>query len=180
MYRYLGGLQGHILPVPQMNVINGGAHADNLLEIQEFMLVPVGAASFGEALRWGADVFHTLHAELKSKGLSSGVGDEGGFAPPVETAREALTLLIRAIEKAGLEPGTEVAVALDAAASEIFRDEAYHLEGKALTAADMIAFYTSLLDEFPIVSLEDPLAEDDWDGWMAITEALDDLVQIVG
>jgi enolase len=180
LYRYLGGLQGHILPVPLMNVINGGAHADNVLELQEFMLVPAGAASFGEALRWGADVFHALHAEIRAKGLSSGVGDEGGFAPPVGTAREALTLLMRAIERAELEPGDEVALALDAAASEIFRDEAYQLEGKALTASDMIAFYTSLLDEFPIVSIEDPLAEDDWDGWMAITEALDDRVQIVG
>jgi enolase len=180
LYRYLGGPQGHILPVPQMNVINGGVHADSGLELQEFMLVPIGAASFGEALRWGAEVFHALRSEIKAKGFSVGVGDEGGFAPALGSAREALTFITQAIQKAGLEPGDEVALAMDPAASEIFRDEAYHLEGKALTAADMIAFYTGLLDDFPIVSLEDPLAEDDWDGWMAITEALDDRVQIVG
>jgi enolase len=180
LYRYLGGLQGHILPVPQMNVINGGVHADNGLELQEFMVVPLGAASFGEALRWGAEVFHALHAILKAKGLSGGVGDEGGFAPAIGTARDALSLLMEAIRDAGLDAGDEVALALDPAASEIFRDDAYHLEGKALTAADMIAFYTGLIDDYPIVSVEDPLAEDDWDGWMAITEALDDRVQLVG
>jgi len=180
LYRYLGGVQGHVLPVPLMNVINGGVHADNALELQEFMLVPLGAASFAEGLRWGTEVFHALHAVMKAKGLSSGVGDEGGFAPNIGTAREALQFMTQAIRDCGLEPGDEIALALDAAASEIFRDEAYHVEGKALTAADLIAFYGALIDEFPIVSLEDPLAEDDWDGWMAITEALDDRVQLVG
>ena len=180
LWRYLGGPQAHLLPVPQLNVINGGVHADNGLELQEFMIVPLGAASIAEAVRWGAEIFHVLHASLKAKGLASGVGDEGGFAPGIDTAREALELLVQAIESAGLEPGAEVALAMDPAASEIYRDDAYHLEGKTRTAADMIAFYSSLLDSFPIVSLEDPLAEDDWDGWAAITEALDERVQIVG
>jgi enolase len=180
LFRYLGGPQGHVLPVPLMNVINGGAHADNALELQEFMVAPIGAASFAEALRWGAEVFHALRAELKAGGLLSGVGDEGGFAPPITTAREALTLLVRAIEQAGLEPGDEVALAMDPAASEIFRDDAYHLEGAVRTAADMIEFYAGLVRDFPIVSIEDPLAEDDWDGWTAITEALDERIQIVG
>ncbi len=180
LYRYLGGPQGNVLPVPQMNVINGGVHADNGLELQEFMLVPIGAASIAEAIRWGADVFHALRSALKAKGLATGVGDEGGFAPGVDTAREALEFLMQAIEAAGLEPGDEVALAIDSAASELFHDETYHLEGRTRTASDMIDFYTSLLDAFPIVSIEDPLAEDDWDGWMAITEALDDRLQIVG
>jgi enolase 1/2/3 len=180
LYRYLGGPQGHVLPVPLMNVINGGAHADNGLELQEFMLVPIGAASFSEALRWGTEVFHTLHGILRERGLGSDVGDEGGFAPRIETAGEALDLLVQAIEKAGLEPGPEVSLAMDAAASEILEKDAYRLEGKDRTAADMIAYYTGLLDGYPIVSIEDPLAEDDWDGWMAITEALDERVQIVG
>ncbi len=180
LYRYLGGPQGHVLPVPLMNVINGGAHADNALELQEFMLAPIGAASFSEALRWGTEVFHALHAILKEKGLGTGVGDEGGFAPGIGTAPEALDLLVQAIEKAGLEPGSEVALAMDPAASEIFQNEAYRLEGRDRTAADMIEFYSALLDGYPILSIEDPLAEDDWDGWMAITEALDERVQIVG
>ncbi|HEY3208569.1 MAG TPA: phosphopyruvate hydratase [Actinomycetota bacterium] len=180
LYRYLGGPQGHILPVPLMNVINGGAHADNELELQEFMLAPIGAASFSEALRWGTEVFHALHAILKEKGLATNVGDEGGFAPRIGTAREALDLLLQSIERAGLEPGSEVALAMDPAASEVFENEAYRLEGRDRTAADMIEFYTGLLDSYPILSIEDPLAEDDWDGWMAITEALDERVQIVG
>jgi enolase len=180
LYRYLGGPQGHILPVPLMNVINGGVHADNRLELQEFMVVPVGAASFAEGLRWGAETFHALRGALKARGLSTGVGDEGGFAPDLGTAREALDLLVEAVGAAGLEPGSEVAVAIDAAASELLHGEGYRLEGQDRTAADMIAFYQGLLDDYPIVSIEDPLAEDDWDGWMAITEALDDRVQIVG
>jgi enolase len=180
LYRYLGGPQGHVLPVPLMNVINGGAHADNDLELQEFMVAPIGAASFSEALRWGTEVFHALHAILKDKGLATGVGDEGGFAPRIATAREALDLLMQSIEKAGLEPGSEVALAMDPAASEVFDDETYHLEQRDRTAADMIEFYSALLDDYPILSIEDPLAEDDWDGWMAITEALDERVQIVG
>ncbi|HEX9410717.1 MAG TPA: phosphopyruvate hydratase [Actinomycetota bacterium] len=180
LFRYLGGPNAHLLPVPQLNVINGGVHADNDLEIQEFMLVPVGAASFGEGLRWGTEVFQALKATLKEKGLGAAVGDEGGFAPRLGTAREALDLLIDAIGRAGLEPGLEVALAIDTAASELFQDEAYHLEGRSRTAADMIEFYAELLDAYPIVSIEDPLAEDDWDGWLAVTEALEERVQIVG
>jgi enolase 1/2/3 len=180
LYRYLGGPQAHLLPVPLMNVINGGAHADNELELQEFMLAPVGAVSFSEGLRWGVEVFQALKSALKAKGLSTGVGDEGGFAPQLSTAADALEFLVQAIESAGLEPGSEVALAMDPAASEIFVDGRYRLEGRDRTSSDMISFYTSLLDAFPIVSIEDPLAEDDWDGWIAITEALDDRVQIVG
>ena len=180
LYRHVGGLQGHILPVPQLNVINGGVHSDNALDIQEFMLVPLGAASFGEGLRWGAEVFHALHAAIKAKGLAGGVGDEGGFAPAIGTAREALGFLLQAIRDAGLEPGDEMALGLDAAGSEFFRDEAYHLEGKQLTASEMIAFYTGLIDDFPIVSIEDPLAEDDWDGWVRLTDEIGERVQIVG
>jgi enolase len=180
LFRYLGGPQAHLLPVPMLNVINGGRHADNRLELQEFMLAPVGAASFSEGLRWGVEVFHALHAALKAKGHSTGIGDEGGFAPEVATAAEALELLVQAIEAAGLEPGTEVALAMDPAASEIFSEGRYRLEGAERTSADMVSFYAGLLDAFPIVSIEDPLAEDDWDGWTAITEALDDRVQIVG
>jgi enolase len=163
-----------------LNVINGGRHADNRLELQEFMLAPVGAASFAEGLRWGSEVFHALHDALTSKGHSTGIGDEGGFAPEVATAAEALELLVQSIEAAGLEPGAEMALAMDPAASEIFSDGRYQLEGAERTSADMISFYAGLLDEFPIVSIEDPLAEDDWDGWSAITEALDERVQIVG
>jgi enolase len=180
LFRYLGGPQAHVLPTPMLNVINGGAHADNRLELQEFMLAPVGAVSFSEALRWGSEVFHALKAALKQKGLSTGVGDEGGFAPEVATAAEALELLVAAIESAGLEPGAEMALAMDPAASEVYVDGRYRLEGADRTSADMISFYAGLLDRFPIVSIEDPLAEDDWDGWSAITEALDDRVQIVG
>ena len=180
IFRYLGGPQAHVLPVPMMNVINGGVHADSGLEIQEFMVVPVGAASFGEGLQWGVEVFHALRGGLKERSLSVAVGDEGGFAPHISTAAEALDLLVQAIEQAGLEPGSEVGLALDAAASEFFRDEAYQLEGKPRNEADMIEFYRGLLDAYPIVSLEDPMAEDDWDGWVAITEALDERVQIVG
>jgi len=180
LFRYLGGPGAHLLPVPLMNVINGGAHADNDLELQEFMLVPLGAASYNEALQWGVEVFHALAATLNEKGLSAGVGDEGGFAPRIGTAQEALDFVVDAIGRAGLEPGAEVALAIDAAASEIFRQEAYRLEGRERTAADMIALYTELIASYPIVSIEDPLAEDDWDGWLAITEALEDRVQIVG
>jgi enolase 1/2/3 len=180
LYRYLGGPNAHLLPTPLMNVVNGGVHADNDLELQEFMVVPVGAASFGEALRWGVEVFQVLKATLKEKGLGAAVGDEGGFAPRIATTTEALDLLVDAIGRAGLEPGPEVALALDAAASELFHEDAYRLEGRTRTAADMIGFYATLLDSYPIVSIEDPLAEDDWDGWLAMTEALEDRVQLVG
>jgi enolase 1/2/3 len=180
LYRYLGGPQGNVLPVPMLNVLNGGAHADNALEIQEFMVVPVGAASFAEGLRWASETFHTLHAVLVQRSQASGVGDEGGFAPPVGTAREALDLVLEAIRGAGLEPGSEMAMALDVAASELSREDGYRLEGRTRTSADMIEFYRDLVDRYPIVSIEDPLSEDDWDGWQAITEALDERVQIVG
>ena len=165
LYRYLGGPNAHVLPVPMMNVINGGVHADNELELQEFMLAPVGAASFSEALRWNAEIYHVLKKLLKEKGLGTGVGDEGGFAPQIATAAEALGFLVRAIEAAGLEPGDEVALAMDPASSEIFRDGRYHLEGKERTAEDMVAFWRGLLDAFPVVLIEDGMAEDDWEGW---------------
>jgi enolase len=180
LHRYLGGPNAHVLPVPMMNVINGGRHADNGLELQEFLLVPLGAASFSEALRWGTEVFHVLAAELAARGLSTAVGDEGGFAPQVDTAAQVLDLLVEAIGSAGLEPGSEVALAMDPACSEIYHDGAYHLEGAARTSEQMIAFFSGLVDAYPIVSIEDPLAEDDWDGWTAFTEALDERIQIVG
>src|SRR5215216_5573942 len=180
LYRALGGPNAHVLPLPLMNVINGGAHADNELELQEFMLAPVGAASFSEALRWGAEIYHALKSALKGRHLATGVGDEGGFAPEIATAADALELLVQAIETAGLEPGTEVALAMDPAASEIFRDGAYYLEGKVRTADDMVEFWRNLADEFPVVSVEDGLAEDDWDGWADLTRELGGRVQLVG
>jgi enolase len=180
LFRYLGGPNAHLLPVPCMNVINGGAHADNELELQEFMLVPIGAASWSEALRWGAEVFHALHSILKQKGMASGVGDEGGFAPEIPDAAAALQLIVDAITAAGLEPGSEVALAMDPASSEIHSDGVYRLQGKDRTSSDMIAFYEELLRAFPIVSIEDGLAEDDWDGWRELTATLGDRVQLVG
>ncbi|HEU4354482.1 MAG TPA: phosphopyruvate hydratase [Actinomycetota bacterium] len=180
LYRAIGGPNAHVLPVPCMNVINGGAHADNELELQEFMLAPVGAASFSEAVRWGSEVYHALRSELKAQGLATGVGDEGGFAPEIGTAEQALGFMVRAIEAAGLEPGEEVALAMDPAASEVFRDGAYRVEGKDRSAEDMVAFWRGLLDTFPIVSIEDGLAQDDWEGWAAMTAELGDRCQLVG
>ncbi|HEX6130419.1 MAG TPA: phosphopyruvate hydratase [Actinomycetota bacterium] len=180
LFRYLGGPNAHVLPTPMLNVINGGAHADNDLELQEFMLMPVGAASFSEAVRWGSEVFHALRRLLHDAGMSTAVGDEGGFAPPIATGDEALAFLMRAIEAAGLEPGAEVALAMDPAASEFARDGRYRLEGADRTPDDMVAYWTDLLDRYPIVSLEDPLAEDDWDGWATLTRAIGDRVQVVG
>ena len=181
LYRYLGGPNAHILPTPMFNVINGGVHADNALEPQEFMLMPLGAASFSEALRWGAECYHALKAILHERGLSTAVGDEGGFAPAVDTAADALQLLVSAITAAGLEPGGEVGLAMDPAMSELQSgDGTYRLEGVDRSADDMIAFWTDLLDRFPIVSLEDGLAQDDWDGWARLTAALGDRVQLVG
>jgi enolase len=180
LYRYLGGPNAYLLPVPLLNVVNGGAHATNELEMQEFMLAPHGAASFSEGLRWGTEIFHALAAELKTAGKSSGVGDEGGFAPPIATAREALELLSSAIEAVGLQAGDEVSFAMDPAASELFDDGVYRLEGKERSSADMVAYWQELVGEYPIVSLEDPLAEDDWEGWAALTSAIGDRVQIVG
>jgi len=180
LYRYLGGPNAHLLPTPMLNVINGGAHADNELELQEFMLVPAGAASFAEGLRWGAECFHGLHGLLKDKGLATAVGDEGGFAPAVSTGAEACELLLQAIEIVGLEPGVEMAIGLDPATSEFYRDGAYHLEGSARSTDDMIAYWSGLLDRFPIVSIEDACAEDDWEGWATITRELGGRVQLVG
>jgi enolase len=180
LFRYLGGPNAHVLPTPMMNVINGGAHADNELELQEFMVMPVGAASYAEALRWGVACFHALKAILHERGMPTAVGDEGGFAPPIGTAAEALDLLMAAIAAAGLEPGDEVALAMDPAMSELFADGAYHLGGEHLTADDVTAFWSDLLDRYPIVSLEDPLAQDDWEGWAALTARLGDRVQVVG
>ncbi len=181
LFRYLGGVNSHILPTPMMNVINGGVHADNPLDIQEFMIVPVGAPNFAEALRFGAEVFHTLKKILKDSGFFTGVGDEGGFAPQIESTEKAIELLIKAIEKAGYKPGEDVAIALDSAASELYREGKYHIEGKELTSEEFIEFYENLLNGFPvIISLEDPLAEDDWDGWVQLTSKLGSRVQIVG
>jgi enolase 1/2/3 len=180
LYRHIGGPVSHVLPMPLMNVINGGAHADNELELQEFMLAPVGAASFSEALRWGAEIYQALKSALKARHLATGVGDEGGFAPQIATAAEALELLVQAIETAGLEPGDEVALAMDPAASEIYRDGAYQLEGKSRTADEMVEFWRDLIGRFPIVSLEDGLAEDDWAGWTTMTRELGRSVQLVG
>ncbi|MGE5225977.1 MAG: phosphopyruvate hydratase [Planctomycetaceae bacterium] len=180
LYRYLGGPNAHVLPTPQCNVINGGVHADNALEPQEFMLMPVGAASFAEGLRWVAECFHALKGLLHEAGMSTAVGDEGGFAPAVSTADDALAWLVRAIEAAGLEPGAEMAIAMDPAASELYRDGRYHLEGADRTADDMVAFWSDLLDRYPVLSLEDGLAEDDWQGWVTLTRALGDRVQLVG
>jgi len=180
LYRSIGGPGAHVLPVPLMNVINGGVHADNELELQEFMLAPVGAASFSEALRWGSEIYHALKGLLKDKGLATGVGDEGGFAPKIATASEALEFMVRAIEKAGLEPGDEVALAMDPASSELYRDGTYRLEGTDRSSDDMVTFYRGLMDSFPVVSIEDGLAEDDWDGWATLTAELGPRCQLVG
>ncbi len=180
LFRYLGGPNAHVLPTPMLNVINGGAHADNTLELQEFMIVPVGAASFSEGLRWGVETFHALKELIHDAGMSTAVGDEGGFAPEVANGAEACAFLVRAIEAAGLEPGSEMALAMDPAASEFFREGRYHLEGAARSAEDMLTYWADLLDRFPIVSIEDPLAEDDWDGWAMLTREMGGRVQLVG
>ena len=180
LYEYIGGKSGRRLPVPLMNLINGGVHADNQLDIQEFMVVPVCGGSFREALRAGIEVFHSLKGILKSKGLSTNVGDEGGFAPQLSSSREALDLLILAIEKAGYSPGKDLYLALDCASSEFYSDGRYTFEGKEMSSSEMIRFYESLLGEYPIVSIEDPLSENDWEGWKELTSALGDRVQLVG
>jgi enolase 1/2/3 len=180
LFRYLGGPNAHVLPVPMMNILNGGAHADNSVDIQEFMIAPVGAATFGEALRWGAETYHALKSVIKQHGLSTGVGDEGGFAPDLAHNRAALDLIVEAIGKAGYSPGTDIALAIDAAASEFSADGSYTFEGKPRTAGEMTGIYAEWLDAYPIVSLEDPLAEEDWGGWQALTAALGSRVQIVG
>jgi enolase len=181
LFRYLGGPNAHILPVPMMNILNGGAHADTGVDIQEFMVAPIGAPSFHEALRWGTEVYHALKAALKKQGLSTGLGDEGGFAPDVPGTRAALDVISQAIESAGFKLGADVALALDAAATEFYTDgTGYAFEKKTLSADQMTQFYAELVDSYPLVSIEDPLAEDDWDGWVALTTAIGDRVQIVG
>ncbi|ORW89903.1 enolase [Mycobacterium sp. IEC1808] len=181
LFRYIGGPNAHILPVPMMNILNGGAHADTGVDIQEFMVAPLGAPSFAEALRWGAEVYHSLKSVLKKEGLSTGLGDEGGFAPDVAGTTAALDLIGRAIESAGFKLGTDVALALDAAATEFYADgTGYTFEGSARTAEQMAEFYAGLLGSYPLVSIEDPLSEDDWDGWAALTASIGDRVQIVG
>jgi len=180
LFRYLGGPNAHVLPVPFMNVLNGGAHADNSVDIQEFMLAPIGAGTFSEAVRWAAETYHALKSVLRQHGLSTGVGDEGGFAPDLAHNRAALDLLVEAIGKAGYEPGRDIALGIDSAANSFYADGAYQFEGGARTAADMTGLYAEWLDAYPIISLEDPLAEEDWDGWQALTAALGDRVQVVG
>jgi enolase len=182
LFRYVGGANAHVLPVPMMNVLNGGVHADNNVDFQEFMIVPVGAASFGEALRWGAETYHALRAELHERGLSTAVGDEGGFAPDLPSNEEAVVTLVRAIERAGRTPGEEIAIALDVAATELFRDGSYELagEGRSLTAAELAHLLRDLVERFPIVSVEDGMAEDDWDGWATQHAVLGDRIQVVG
>ena len=180
LYRYIGGPNAHVLPVLMMNILNGGAHADSGVDVQEFMIAPIGAESFAEALRMGAEVYHSLKAVLKDKGLSTGLGDEGGFAPSVDSTKAALDVIVDAIKKAGFEPGKEVALALDVASSEFFKDGKYHFEGGEHTAEEMSKVYEELIDEYPIVSIEDPLQEDDWDGYTTLTAAIGEKVQIVG
>lgn len=180
LYRYIGGPNAHLLPVPMMNIINGGAHADSDVDFQEFMIAPIGADSFHDALRMGAEVYHSLKSVLKSKGLSTGLGDEGGFAPNLPSNRAALELISESITKAGFKLGTEVALAMDVAATEFFRDGSYHVEGTARSTEQMIELYAQLVKDFPIVSIEDPLAEDDWDSWVHFTSVLGDQIQIVG
>jgi enolase len=180
IFRYLGGPNAHVLPVPMLNVINGGAHADTNVDIQEFMILPIGAETFSEGLRWGAETYHALKSLLKSKGLSTGLGDEGGFAPSLESNRAALDLLVEAIGKAGFTVGTDIALGLDVAATEFFEKNAYSFEGKKLSAGELVSYYTGLLDAYPLVTIEDPLAEDDWEGWAQITSELGSRVQLVG
>ena len=180
LFRYIGGPNAHILPVPMMNILNGGSHADSNVDIQEFMIAPIGAGSFREAVRWGAEVYHALKKVLHDKGLATGLGDEGGFAPNLPSNRAALDLILEAITAAGYTPGTDIALALDVAASEFHTDGSYSFEGGTKSAAEMIEYYAELVAAYPLVSIEDPLNEDDWDGWKAITDALGDKVQLVG
>ena len=180
LYRYLGGPNAHLLPVPMMNILNGGAHADSGVDVQEFMIAPVGAPTFKEALRWGAEVYHALKAVLKAKGLSTGLGDEGGFAPSVDSTAAALDLIAEAIEKAGYTLGEDIALALDVAASEFHENGVYSFEGGQRSAAEMSKVYGELVAKYPIVSIEDPLDEDDWDGWATLTAEIGDKVQLVG
>jgi len=182
LYQYVGGVNAKVLPVPMMNIINGGKHADNNVDLQEFMIMPAGASSFSEALRMSAEVYHALKSSLKSKGYETGVGDEGGFAPNLKSNEEAITVIIEAIEKAGYTPGKDIFIALDPASSELFEDGKYNLkgEGKVLTPAEMVDFYVDLVNKYPIISIEDGMAEEDWEGWKLITEKLGNKIQLVG
>ncbi len=182
LYRYLGGGNAHVLPTPMMNVINGGVHADNSIDLQEFMIMPIGAPNFTEALRWGAETYHALASTLKSSGLSTGVGDEGGFAPNLQTNLEALSILVQAIELAGFQPGVDIAIALDPASSELYKDGQYRLtgEGRTLDSHAMVKFWCDVVDNFPVVSIEDAMSEVDFDGWKMLTDELGEKVQLVG
>jgi len=182
LYRYVGGVHAHVLPVPMMNILNGGKHAVDGPDLQEFMIMPVGAPTFAEALRWGSEVYHTLKAVLKAKGYSTGIGDEGGFAPSLKANVEAIEVILEAVEKAGYKPGEQIRIALDPAASEFFEDRKYALkkEGRTLSGAEMVDFYADWVDKYPIISIEDGLAEDDWDSWVLMMERLGDRIQIVG
>lgn len=180
LYRYIGGVMSRELPVPMMNVINGGAHAQNSLDVQEFMIVPAGAGSFKEALRMGVEVFHTLKSVIKDRGYSTGVGDEGGFAPQISTTREALDILMTAIEKSGFLPGKDIFIALDSAASELFKEGKYHIDNNIWGSDELIGFYDAIINDYPIISIEDGLAENDWNGWKKLTEKCASKIQIVG
>jgi enolase len=180
LFRYLGGPNAYLLPVPMFNIVNGGAHADSNVDVQEFMIAPIGAPTFAEALRQGAEVYHALKSVLKSKGLSTGLGDEGGFAPSLESNRTALDVISEAIEQAGLTVGQDIVFALDVAATEFYGDGAYQFEGAAKSAEEMIAYYKDLVANYPIVSVEDPMSEEDWDGWISLTTELDEVTQLVG
>ena len=182
LYRWVGGTNAHVLPVPMMNVLNGGAHADNSVDFQEFMVMPVGAPSYREALRWGTETYHVLKRILHDRGLSTAVGDEGGFAPDLDSNEDAIRLLVAAIEEAGFTPGDDIAIALDPAVSEIYRDGAYHLdgEGKVLSAEELAEYWIRIVDTYPVVSIEDGMQENDWDGWAALTAAVGNRCQLVG
>jgi enolase len=180
LFRYVGGPNAHLLPVPMLNILNGGAHADTNVDIQEFMIAPIGAGTFRDALRWGAETYHALKSVLKSKGLNTGLGDEGGFAPELPSNRDALDLILEAIQKAGFTPGRDIALALDVAATEFHAGGTYTFEGQKLSAAELAAYYADLIGAYPLVSIEDPLDEEDWAGWKALTDAIGDKVQIVG
>ena len=179
-YAFIGGSDANLLPVPMMNILNGGAHADTNVDIQEFMIAPIGAQTFGESLQWGAEIYHALKSVLKKRGLATSIGDEGGFAPNLESNRAALDLIVEAIGKAGYKPKEEIALAMDVAATEFFKDGKYEFEGSQLSSDEMISYYKSLVDSYPLVSIEDPLSEDDWAGWIQITKDLGSQVQLVG
>ena len=179
-YTFIGGSDANLLPVPMMNILNGGAHADTNVDIQEFMIAPIGAQTFGESLQWGAEIYHALKSVLKKRGLATSIGDEGGFAPNLESNRAALDLIVEAIGKAGYKPKEEIALAMDVAATEFFKDGKYEFEGSQLSSDEMISYYKSLVDSYPLVSIEDPLSEDDWAGWIQITKDLGSQVQLVG